>query len=228
MTLNWNNVIWLAGRQMRDNWLSYLYSAVYFAFMGLVLSTDDSWAVEFALPVLMFILIQPSLSPRYMTFKDDNDVTRHQVFLHTLPIGFDTVVSARLVAILVAGLINVPLLFIPFWYIGPEWNSLGSYLAWLAFWTGIAFAGAGLALVQEFWLSFKRWVKFNIVAVVGVILILTLIVVFIDFRPYAWSVRTAHDHPLLMVIAGLVIGIAGLWLGTVAAVRGFRQREFAT
>lgn len=228
MTLNWNNVVWLAKRQMRDNWTSYLYSALYFGFMGLVLSTDDSWAVEFALPVLMFILIQPSLSPRYMTYKDNNEVTRHQMFLHILPIGFDTIISARVVAMVVAGIINVPLLFIPFWYIGPEWNSLSSYLAWFTFWTGIAFAGAGLALIQEFWLSFKNWIKVNVVAVVGVILLLSLMVWLMDIRPYAWSVRAANENPWLLAIVGLVIGIVGLWVGMVAAVRGFRRREFAT
>lgn len=228
MTLNWNNTIWLAKRQMRDNWVSYLYSAVYFGFMGMVLATDEYWTVEFAMPVLMFILVQPSLSPRYMAFKDNNDVTRHQEFLHSLPIGFDTIVSARVVAMLVAGLINVPLFFIPFWYIGPDWSSVSSYLAWAVFWVGLGFVGSGLALVQEFWLSFKKWVKANVIAIVVVVTTVFLCIWLLDFRPYTWTVHAANDYPWMLAIAGLMLGMAGLWLGMRMAVRGFRDREFAT
>lgn len=228
MTLNWNNAIWLANRQMRDNWISYLYSALYFGFMGLVLATDDFWTVELAMPVLMFILIQPSLSPRYMTFKDDNEVTRHQEFLHSLPIGFDVVISARIVAMLVAGVINAPLFFIPFWYIGPDWNSIPAYLSWVVFWTGLALAGSGLALVQEFWLSFKRWVKVNVVAVVAVVTAVILLIWLLGFRPYTWTVDTANERPWVLALPGIVFGLAGLWFGMKLAVRGFREREFAT
>lgn len=228
MAMNWNNAIWLAARQMRDNWTSYLYSALYFAFMGLVLAAADFWTVELALPVLMFILIQPSLSPRYMSFKDDNDVTRHQAFLHSLPIRFDTIIAARVVAMLVAGVVNIPLLFIPFWYIGPDWNSVSHYVAWAVFWIGIAFVGSGLALLQEFWMSFKNWIKLNFVSVIVVVAALLLMLWRTDIRPYTWSVRTANENPWILVISGVVIGIAGLWLGMVAAVRGFREREFST
>lgn len=228
MTQNWNNVIWLAARQMRDNWTSYLYSALYFGFMGVVLAADDFWTVELALPVLMFILVQPSLSPRYMSFKDDNDVTRHQEFLHSLPIRFDTIISARVVAMLAAGVVNIPLLFIPFWYIGPDWNSVSHYVAWVVFWTGIAFAGSGMALIQEFWLSFKNWIKVNFVAVIAVVAVLLVVIFLLDIRPYRWSIEVANSHPWIMVVAGLLIGISGLWGGKVTAVRGFREREFAT
>lgn len=228
MTQNWNNVIWLAARQMRDNWTAYLYSALYFGFMGVVLAADDFWTVEFALPVLMFILIQPSLSPRYMIFKDDNDVTRHQEFLHSLPIRFDTIISARVVAMLSAGMINVPLFFIPFWYIGPEWVSLPHFLAWATFWIGIAFVGSGLALVQEFWLSFKKWARLNLVTIVAVVAMLFLMVWLLDIRPYVWTVDVSNERPWVMALTGLVIGIVGLCFGMAAAIRGFREREFAT
>ncbi len=226
MTLNWNNAIWLANRQMRDNSISYAFSAVYFLFMGFILAADNSWSVEFALPILMFILIQPSLSPRYMTFKDDNDVTRQQMFLHSLPIPFATIVQARMIAMLVAGLINAPLLFIPFWYIGPEWSSFGHFLAWSAFWIGMALVGAGMALVQEFWISFKDWIKLNFVSVLVVFAVLFVTVVFTDIRPYAWSVDTANENPWLLGISGLVVGVIGMWLGAIFATRGFREKEF--
>lgn len=228
MTLDWNNVIWLARRQMRDNWISYLFSAIYFGFMGMVLAVDEFWTVEFAMPVLMFFLIQPSLSPRYMTFKDDNEVTRHQEFLHSLPIGFDIIITARVIAMMVAGVINALLFFIPFWIIGPNWNSLVAYLAWVTFWMGLALAGSGLALLQEFWMSFKNWVKTNVVMVLAVVLLLFFLIWLLDFRPYTWTVNLANEHPWVLIVVGIVIGPAGLWSGMKLAVRGFREREFAT
>lgn len=228
MTLNWNNLTWLAVRQMRDNWTSYLYSALYFAFMGLVLAADDFWTVEIAMPILMLILIQPSLSPRYMTYKNDNEVTRHQEFLHSIPITFMTIVSARAVAMLIAGVVNIPLFFIPFWYIGPKWNSLGHFFTWVLFWVGLAFAGSGLALIQEFWFSFKNWVKVNCVAVVAFAIALILMIWLLDIRPYTWSVGVANDHPFAMAISGMVIGSVGFWIGIRIAVRSFGEREFAT
>ncbi len=226
--MKFNNALWLAGRQIRDNWTSYVFSAIYFAFMGLVLSADENLGVEIALPVLMFIVIQPSLSPRYMTWKQDNDVSRHQVFLHSLPIGFDVIVSARVLALLLAGLINVPVLFLPFWYLGPEWNSFGSYMAWTTFWVGLGFVGAGLALIQEFWLSMREWVKANFVLVLIVVGALVLLQIFSGIRPYRHTVDLANESPWALALAGVVLGAIGLWRGAVLAVRGFRNREFAT
>lgn len=228
MTGRFDNALWLAGRQIRDNWTSYLFSAIYFGFMGLVLASDENIGVEIALPVLMFIVIQPSLSPRYMTWKQDNDVSRHQVFLHSLPLGFDVIISARVIAMLLAGVINVPLLFLPFWYLGPEWSSFGSFLGWSTFWIGLGLAGAGLALVQEFWLPMREWVKANFVLVLIVVGVLIVMQVFSGIRPYRQTVDLANDSPWIMALIGIVLGSLGLWQGAVLAVRGFRKREFAT
>lgn len=228
MALNFDNVMWLAGRQIRDNWTSYVFSAVYFAFMGLVLSADENLGVEIALPVLMFIVIQPSLSSRYMSWKRDNDVVRHQLFLHSLPVRFDTIIMARVIAMLLAGLINVPVLFLPFWYLGPDWNSFGNFVAWSVFWVGMGLTGAGLALVQEFWLSMREWIKLNFISVVLVVIVLVLVLIVSDIRPYRQTVDLANAHPWRLAVAGLLFGVLGMWRGAVLAVRGFRNREFAT
>lgn len=228
MTLNWDNTLWLTARQVRDNWTAYIYSAIYFAFMGLALSSDENLGVEVALPIVIFIVIQPALSARYMTWKQDNDVTRHQVFLHSLPISFDTIIVARLLAMLLAGVINVPLLFLPFWYFGPEWNSFGNFLAWTTFWVGMGLISAGLALIQEFWLSMREWLKTNFVVVMLVLAALVAMLIFSGFRPYRQTVDLANNSPWGLALVGMALGVLGLWRCTVLAVRGFRNREFST
>lgn len=228
MTLNGNNAIWLAKRQMRDLWIAYPMTAVYFAFMGAVLAADTSVTIEFAHIVLMLILVQPALSTRYMTWKQDNDVTRHQEFLRGLPIGFGTIVVARLIALLAAGLINIPLYFIWFWLIGPDWSSIPVFLAWCTFWVGMALIGSGLALVQEFWLTIRRWSSINFAMIVLLLVILIPVLLVTEYRPVARSIELAEQHSWLMAFTGLAIGVLALWTGVVLAVRFFRKREFAT
>lgn len=227
MSVDLDNTWWLAKRQMRDNWASYPLSVVYFAFMGLVLSTDSTWALEFALPILMLILIQPSLSSRYMTWRKDNEVTRHQVFLRGLPVDFSTIISARVIAMLIAGLLNVPVFFLPFWFVRTEWSSFGHFLAWCVFWVGVAFVGAGLALIQEFWLPFNQWARVNTFIILGALVGLFLVMWVTGVRPVRSSVEISNEHPWILCSVGLVLAVGGLWLGMKYAMAGFRSREFA-
>lgn len=228
MSINLDNMWWLARQQMRDNIAAYLYTAAYFAFMGLVLSSDQNLGVEVAFPIIMLILIQPSLSARYMTWKKDNEVVRHQIFLHSLPIGFTNIIAARVVAMLAAGLINIPLFFLPYWFLQDGWDSNANYIAWVAFWSGIALAGTGFALYQEFRMTLVSWTKFNFVLVLSVIAVVVLVLIVTDFRPVQASIDASNSHPWVLAISGLAIGIAGLVFAFGRAVSGFRRREFAT
>lgn len=227
MSLNWNNAIWLAKRQMRDMWTAYVYTAVYFAFMGAVLAADTGIATEIALPVLMLILIQPAVSSRYMTWKQDNEVTRHQTFLRSLPLELGTIVAARFVAMLVAGVINIPMFFVWFWYLADEWSSVSVFLVWAVFWIGMALAGAGISLIQEFWLSIRRWSMMNFLVIMVLIVTLPPIFWLTGIRPVAWTIDYAHRSPGVLATAGFFVGVLGLVIGIVIAVRCFCRREFA-
>lgn len=213
---------------MRDYWPSYLVTATYFAFMGAVLAVDEWYTREFAHLVLMLILIQPSLSSRYMTWKRDNDVVRHQVFLRSLPLPLRTTIVARLIAMLSAGLINVPIYFGMMWFLGDFGLTVPHFICWSIFWVGMALLGSGVSLVQEFWLNMRRWTALNATMVVALLLLIPIMIWIVGFRPFNDSVRAAASQPFLMAVIGLVLGLIGIVAGVTIAERLYRQREFVT
>lgn len=227
MSVNWNNAIWLGTRSLRESWTALVLTAVYFGFMGMVLANDEWLGREFAHPVLMLILIQPALSARYMTWKQDNDVARHQMFLRSLPISFGTIVVSRLIVMLIAGVINIPLYFYSFWYFNQDWPSFEIFIAWCLFWIGIAIGCAGFSLIQEFWLSIKRWTVFNFTIITVLAVFAILLYWQTDFRPVQGSIDVAANHPWLLAGSGLVIGLVVLIISVGVAIRCFRKREFA-
>ena len=227
MTLNWGNAFWLARRQMRDTWTGYLISPMYFAFLGSVLATDDTAIVNIALPLMMMILLQATLSTRYFSLHEDNEVKRHQLFLRSLPLSFGTIITARTIGMLVAGMMNVPAFFGWFWILTDHFSSMPEYLAWCVFWIGIAFCGLGLSLVQEFTMNLRNWTLQNTVIIVAIIVVMVPLIWFGDFRAVDWTINQAGEHPVLLALAGIIAGTAGLVVGISMAVRGFRKRDYA-
>ena len=221
-----SNAFWLARRQMRDQWLAYLLTFGYFAFMGGVLGSGEQVVSEFAHLVLMLILIQATLASRYMSWKEDNEVIRQQVFVRSLPFPIRTTIIARLIALLCAGLINIPVYFGMLWYAGDYGLTAGQFVAWSAFWVGMALVGAGIALIQEFWLSLTKWTALNFALVLGIAAVLPLAIWVFDFRPFRDSLAQAAETPLLLATIGLAIGVIGLVAGVLLAERMYRKREF--
>lgn len=211
---------------MLDQWPAFLITAVYFAFMGSVLAVDESYAREFANPILMLILIQPALSSRYMTFKQDNDVVRHQVFLRSLPLSLRTTVIARLFAMLAAGVINVPLYFSMFWIFGDLGLSVPQFIGWVTFWVGIALVGTGLSLVQEFWLNVRYWTVLNTLLIVAILLLIPLAIWVVDFRPVQSSINGGGAW--WMALVGIVLGVTSVIGSVLIAERLYARREFIT
>lgn len=228
MTLNWNNAFWLAARQIRDTWIGYLLSPLYFALLGSVLATDETLLQSIVLPMLMMILMQATFSSRYFSINMDNDVLRHQMFLHSLPLGFGTIVVSRAIGMLAAGVINIPFFFIWFWLLGPGFATIPNFLAWCAFWIGFAIVGLGFSLVQEFNLNLRNWTIQNSIIIAVFIVVVTPLLWITDSRPVAWTNTQAHSHPWMLALAGLAMAIAGCVIGIRLAVRGFRNRDFAT
>lgn len=223
-----NNVIWLAKRQIREIWLAYPLSFVYFLFMGAILAADTSWAREFGHCIIMLILIQPAISGRYMTWKQDNDIVRHQVFLRGIPVPFITIVWARLAAMLLAGVINVPAYMIPYWFINRTFAGFGAYLGWIVFWVGIALVFTITSLVQEFTLGIRPWTIINLLVIGLFLIFLTVNALTLGYHPVAASIDRANAQPLMVGSIGLVLVIVSLVVGPRLVVRGFRRRELTT
>lgn len=226
MQHNWSNIIWLARRQMRDLWLAYPLTAIYFCFMGAVVAYGATYPQEIAHLVLMLIVIQPVLSSRYMAWKLDNEVVRHQVFLAGLPIPFRTIVVARLIAMLTAGLINVPLYFGWFWFAVSDWPSIGAFVAWTVFWIGIALICTAGSIFLEFAVSVRKWAIINMTAMGLFFIIVIPLMIFTDIRFVADSMSFARSNPWLVALAGLVLAAVGIVASIRLGERSLRRREF--
>lgn len=227
MTSTSNTTLWLGTRLIREQWPAFIYSALYFIFMGCVLAMDEqSYTREFAHPLMMLIIMQPALNARYLSWKQDNDVVQQQMFLRSLPLPFTTIVGARAVVMLASGAINVVLYFLAFWFLGPSFSSIGAWLAWSVFWTGVAVALGGVSLTQEFWLSNRRWMLMNVIIVFAIGVAALLGAWLGDIRLFDDIVRQAAAHPWLYAGLGIAIGGVGGYVGYALAVRQHREREF--
>lgn len=226
MTFTLDNTIWLALRQMRDIWTSFVFSAVYFAFLGAVLAGSKDGVSDVAFTLVILILIEPVLSNRYMTWKKDNEVLRHQTFLRGLPIDSRTVVVARLISMLVSGAINVPLFFVWYWVLSDSWNSFATFFSWCVFWFGISLIGCGFSLVMEFGVSLRRWIMINLVVIAVLIAAIVIQWLVSGHELVGASQALAQNHPGFAALIGIAIGVGALIAGPALAVRVLRRREF--
>lgn len=225
----WRDVLWLAGRDIRRDWPGYLTSAAYMLVLGSLLAPgfandDVRWGPEIAFLAMVFIMTQPFFSRDYMSWENDR-VAARLTFLRMLPIPVDVILRSRMLALVAAGLVNVPAFFIPLYVFGDWPIGAGAFVAFVLFWTGISLIGTGYGLSMEMGVSVRRYTLTNLVVVLIVIALLTVAGVAGDVWLVSWSLERVAEHPVLMAVAGLLVGaVAYTAFGRIAADR-LRRRE---
>jgi hypothetical protein len=221
LAVQWRDIRWLARREMRQSWWGYPASAAYMAGMGALLapqSEDGLGTVALEVPflVLMLILTQAFFSWEYMSWENDR-MSARLAFLRLLPIPLEVIVGSRMIRLISAAIFNVPAFFLPLWFLGEWERGPGSYVGFVLFWTGISTLATGYALCMEMAKSLRRYVLTNI----GIMAVLIPLVIYLGLAHDIWAVRwsadIAADHPVLLGVGGLIVGVIGyLALGVVA------------
>lgn len=225
----WQDMLWLAGRDMRRDWLAYVSSAVYMLVFGALIAprgdaTLGTWSPEIMIPIMAMLFAEPFLSREYLSWDNDR-VAERLTFLRMFPIPLDVLVGGRMLAIIVAAVFNVPAFFIPMYLIG-EWD-LGAldYIWFALFWTGVSVATAGYGLCMEMGTSVKRYSFTNLGLLAMVIPAITVLGVAFDVWIVEGIASLMPRYGLLLALGSLALG-AGVYLfcGRVSA-RLLRRRE---
>jgi hypothetical protein len=217
----WRDIRWLARREMLLSWWGYPASAAYMVGLGALIaprSEDGAGSVALELPflILMLILTQAFFSWEYMSWENDR-MSARLAFLRLLPIPLEVIVGSRMIRLISAAVLNVPAFFLPLWFLGDWEIGPGSYVGFVLFWTGMSTLATGYALCMEMARSLRRYVLTNF----GIMAVLIPLVVYLglahDVWAVRWSVDIAADHPVLLSLGGLIVGVTGyLALGMVA------------
>lgn len=225
----WDDVLWLGVREMRRRWLAYIVSASYLLGLGLLLSLGGapepgSFAAEFVILIILMILTEPFMSRDYMSWSNDL-VAAHLTFLRTLPIEPRTIVQSRMLALVIAGVLNVPAFFVPIYLLGDWTMGFGHYLCFVFTLTGLSLIGTGVGLCLELGTTLRRYVLVNCVLLV----ILTVTIILpgwqFDFWIIEWIARITDTNGPLVAVASIAIGIVAYVLLGRLAERLLLRRE---
>lgn len=223
------DILWLAGQDIRRDWLAYLTSAGYMLVLGAVGAPRGdtrlgTWSPEILFLIMMMILAQPFLSREYVSWDNDR-VAERLIFLRMLPIPLDAVVRGRMIAMLAALVLNVPAFFMAFRLAGnwePTWRE---YMWFVIHWVGIAIGASGYSICMEMGASVKRYSLTNLAVLAVAIGAFTVAGTLFDVWLVRGSVGLVERFGPLMAAAGLVAGITVFLLAGRLAIRRLRNRE---
>jgi len=160
------NAGWIAGWEMRRAWLSYPLSAALLSFFGVVgahfadeaLAGPGGAGAAFRVFYLdFFFLAATSLLAGNFFSRDyalswGDTFSRRLAFLRRLPVSPGEIVAGRVLSMLAAAVINVPLFFLALYALSGALGGLleGTERVWFAgLWFGAALAWGGLYLYLE-------------------------------------------------------------------------------
>lgn len=224
-----SDVLWLAVREIRRRAMSYIVSAAYLLGLSLLLSLGGgprlgSFAAEFVILIMLMILTEPFMSRDYMNWSND-PVAAHLTFLRTLPIPARTIVQSRMLALVVAAVLNVPAFFLPI-YLLSDWSMSAGQFLWFALsLTGLSLIGTGIGLCLELGTTIRRYSVVNSV----LIAVLAVVILLLGFRFDFWIVerfaRLTETNGPLVAVTCVIVGIIGYVLLGRLAERLLLRRE---
>lgn len=240
----WRNALWLAGRELRRTWLSYPATAVLAVVFGLFaaallngLSVETppnrfaSAAADIFFIFGLSSLAINALSKDYL-YSWGDAFSKRLRFLRSLPISAEELVTSRVLAMLVALVLNSAAFFTTVYLLsGPLGNQLltrlgfEGYLAFAGIWLGYAAFCGGAWMYGEFGL---HGVTYNQIAL-GVVSVGFALLVFSEWlfnlRVVERSIYLAESYSLLPAALTLLVGGVAFALWSRAAARKIKRRD---
>jgi hypothetical protein len=160
---------WLAKKEVRRAWLSFVLSCLFFVFLGFFVVPSLSGVFEFEgfeaggrrvegfynalFADYLFLMICAFLGVRAVsrdyTLSRRDALSSRLLFLRSLPISADSLVGSRALGMLLALLVNAPAFFLPAFFLTDLGELAASYLAFAGIWAGYALLASGLCLLCE-------------------------------------------------------------------------------
>jgi hypothetical protein len=246
------DALWLARKEMRRAWLSYVLGGSIVSFLGLTAAVSLSWGLsEFEYFVLrhdrteeiysafladyLFLLVLAVLGAntlllKYFTQSWRDTSSSRLGFLSRLPISAGALVGSRALCMLFTLVVGALAFFLPVYFFSDlgEELGMGAYLSFCGVWVGYALFGAGLWQFLEFGVGGRTYALVSY----GFALILMILVVLLETTEYTGIVgRVAlmaqGGHGMLLASLSILSGGAAFVLLTRATVRRIQNDDSA-
>ncbi len=249
--------VWLAKKEMKGGWLSYLLTGLFVVFMGLfgVASVSGIFELEgfgawgqrmedycnaFFLDYLFLTVC--ALLGVYMVFRGrapllhsswdfwrEVSTSRKLLVLRGLPVPAGSLVGSRLISMLFALMVNAVAFFVPVFLLS-DLRELGTSYLWFAgIWIGYALATSGLYLLLELTLrSDKVHTLFSFSLAISLIVVVLFIEWMLEPSLVEQTAKLAQSHyGALLAILSILVGSTALTLFSRLTARRIEKRDLS-
>lgn len=237
------NSWWLAGREMRRTWLSYLVTAILMALFGLWTTSleasgpsagpGDLYILDLYFIFITSILATNGFSRDYFSSWGDS-FSKRLHFWRSLPISARVVVASRVLSMLPALALNSLAFFLTIYLISEplgRWlaEQLGPvrYLWFTLIWVGYSLFWGGCFLYLEYGIHGRTYNWFVLGGVAIVPALLVPLELLFDLRIVMRTIELVGAYGPLPAAAALLIGVAAFVLWAGAAVRRIERRDLS-
>lgn len=240
----WRSARWLAKKELRRTWLSYILTALVALLFGLfaiqflndlqtVTSPDRaaSAAVDIFFVFGLSALATNAFSRDYLYSLGDS-FSKRLYFLRSLPISIGALVASRPLTMLLALALNSLVFFAAIRGISGSSGvqivqrlGTGEYLTFAGIWLGYVLVCAGAWLYGEFGLHGRtfNWITIGIMAFVFVLLVLAETL--LDVRIVLTTIQLAEAYGPLLGLPVLFFGVLALTLSGWATGWRLKRRD---
>ncbi len=237
---------WLAVREVRRNWLSYLIIALFglvFGVLAVLMSNDlqigapANRAEDAALDVFFIFALSifaiNSLSRKYL-YSWVDIFSRRLHFLRSLPISTGEIVASRILAMILAlifnSLVGFSTVYFLSWSFGGQLSQQlgpGGYLAFAGVWVGYAIFFGGAWSYAEFGLHGRifNWIVFGIVGCT--LPLLFMLEWLFNPRIVTRMIYLVEAYGALPAVLAIIAGTTGFSLWARATMRRIERRELS-
>jgi hypothetical protein len=238
---------WLARKEMRRTWLSYVLTGLFVLFLGFFVVPSLSGVFEFEgfgargqrmedfynaffadylfLVICAFLAVN-AISRDYTLIWRDTFSSR-LLFLRSLPIPAESLVASRALCMLVALVLNAPAFFLPAFFLS-DLGELGTSYLWFAgIWIGYGLLASGLCLLFELTVSGRVYALIYFGLAASLMVVLALLEWTLDPSLVRRTAELAQSYGPLPAVFSVLAGAAAFALLSQVTVHRLQKRDLS-
>jgi hypothetical protein len=242
------DALWLARKEVRRAWLSFVLTGLFFLFLGFFVVPSVSGVFELEgfgaggrriegfynalFADYLFLMICAFLGVRAVsrdyTLLRRDALSSRLLFLRSLPISADSLVGSRALGMLLALLVNVPVFFLPAFFLTDLGELGASYLAFAGIWVGYALLASGLCLLCELTVNGGVYARIYFGFAAALMVELALLEWTLDLRLVGRTAELAQSgYGALLAAFSVLAGGAAFAVLYRVTVRRLRKRDLS-
>lgn len=241
------DAFWLARKEMRRTWLSYLLTGLFVLFLGFFVVPSVSGVFEFEgfgargqrtedfynafFSDFLFLVICAFLGvnaiSRDYTLAWRDPFSSRLLFLRSLPIPAGSLVASRVISMLFALVLGAPAFFLPAFFLS-ELSEIGTSYLWFAgIWIGYGLLGSGLCLLCELTVSGRVYTLIYFGFAASLMVVLALLEWTVDLSLVRRTAQLAQSYEALPAVLSILAGAAAFAVLSRVTVRRLQKRDLS-